>query len=221
MAQDIKCVIFDCDGTLIDSERLCCQALVNVFARFNINFPLQDALKHFEGGKLADILLAACNHVGVSISLDALEPLYRTELKLLFEHDLKPMSGAKELLNYLSDNSIEYCVVSNGPREKIQYSLELTDLLPYFKGKMFSAFDANSWKPDPDLICYAAMNMGYSLSECIYVDDTKKGIEAGINAGVKTFLLSDTKYHTSQIETFSELSLIQSWLNEQHSLQNV
>ncbi|WP_295891257.1 6-phosphogluconate phosphatase [uncultured Vibrio sp.] len=219
MAQEIKCVIFDCDGTLIDSERLCCQALVNVFSRFNISFPLDDALKHFEGGKLADILLNACEHVGVNISLDVLEPLYRQELKLLFEQDLKAMDGANELLEYLKQNDIEFCVVSNGPLEKMQYSLELTELFPYFQGKLFSAFDANSWKPDPDLICYAAMNMGYSLTECIYVDDTKKGIEAGINAGVKTFLLSQVEH--SEVETFSELASIQQWLNEQRSLLSV
>ncbi|MCK6263886.1 HAD-IA family hydrolase [Vibrio sp. ZSDE26] len=221
MARDIKCVIFDCDGTLIDSERLCCQALVNVFARFNIEFPLQDALTHFEGGKLADILLAACEHVGVQISLDVLEPLYRTELKVLFERDLKSMNGSVELLNYLDNQGIEYCVVSNGPLDKIKYSLELTELASYFNGKMFSAFDANSWKPDPDLICYAAMNMGYSLSECIYVDDTVKGIEAGLSAGVKTFLLSSSGSNKHQVETFSKLSSIQEWLNESSSLQSV
>ncbi|PMJ89609.1 HAD-IA family hydrolase [Vibrio sp. 10N.261.55.A7] len=219
MAQKIKCVIFDCDGTLIDSERLCCQALVNVFTRFKIHFPLEDALRHFEGGKLADILLAACEHVGVNISLDVLEPLYRQELKTLFEQDLEAMDGANELLEYLSNNDMEYCVVSNGPLEKMQYSLELTKLSPYFEGKMFSAFEANSWKPDPDLICYAAMNMGYSLAECIYVDDTKKGIEAGISAGVKTFLLSHIDHN--EVETFSKLTSIQQWLSEQRGLLSV
>ncbi|MGC9402170.1 HAD-IA family hydrolase [Vibrio genomosp. F10] len=213
MAQSIKCVIFDCDGTLIDSERLCCQALVNVFARFNIALSLEEALSQHEGGKLADVLSTACEHLGVTISLDTLEPLYRTELKILFEKDLRPMKGAKDLLDYLSNTGIEYCVVSNGPLEKIQYSLDLTRLLPYFKGKMFSAFDANSWKPDPDLICYAAMNMGYSLSECIYVDDTPKGIEAGVSAGVKTFLLGNAHNQNPQVETFSELPSIKTWLN--------
>jgi beta-phosphoglucomutase-like phosphatase (HAD superfamily) len=76
--------------------------------------------------------------------------------------------------------------VSNGPRSKIERSLQLTGLLPYFEGKLFSAFETNSWKPEPDLILYSAMNMGFRLDECLYVDDTPKGLEAGVRAGVRT-----------------------------------
>ncbi|MCV5216794.1 HAD-IA family hydrolase, partial [Escherichia coli] len=54
---------------------------------------------------------------------------------------------------------------------------------------MFSAFDANSWKPEPDLIMYSAMSMGFLPSDCLYIDDTPKGVEAGLNAGIKTVQL--------------------------------
>ncbi len=45
--EQTKCVIFDCDGTLIDSERLCCQALVNVFSRFGADLNVNDCYAHF------------------------------------------------------------------------------------------------------------------------------------------------------------------------------
>ncbi|WP_428776040.1 HAD-IA family hydrolase [Vibrio sp.] len=187
--QKIRCVIFDCDGTLVDSESLCCQALVAVFNRFGAHLGFEDALSHFEGGKLADILVATSERLGVDVSLDILEPLYRAELQLLFEQHLKPMPGARQLLDTLDRQSVEYCVASNGPLEKVEQSLAITGLLPKFQGKIFSAFDTNAWKPEPDLVRYSVMSMGFSLNECLYVDDTPKGVEAGLRAGIKTIQL--------------------------------
>ncbi|MDF2154824.1 HAD-IA family hydrolase [Vibrio sp. CAU 1672] len=184
-----KCVIFDCDGTLVDSEGLCCQALINVFSRYGAEINFEECIAQFRGGKLADILSDAKQLLNVTASLDVLEPQYRQEVQFLFERHLQPMQGAKALIRFLESHNIEYCVASNAPKDKIEYSLKLTGLLTEFKGKVFSAFDANSWKPEPDLIMYSAMNMGFLPSECIYIDDTPKGVEAGLNAGVKTVQL--------------------------------
>ncbi|SDH00923.1 haloacid dehalogenase superfamily, subfamily IA, variant 3 with third motif having DD or ED [Vibrio xiamenensis] len=203
----IRCVIFDCDGTLIDSERLCCEALAKVFNRHGANMSTQDALRHFEGGKLADILMSTCERLGLSVSLDTLEPEYRQEVDRLFRRHLKPMEGATEIIARLKAAGIEYCVASNGPREKIERSLFLAGLLPDFHGRIFSAFDANSWKPDPDLIQYSAMNMGFSLDECLYIDDTAKGLEAGLRAGVKTvqLLSRNAQSYSQQVKTIENL----------------
>ncbi|MGB1319761.1 MAG: HAD-IA family hydrolase [Vibrio gallaecicus] len=226
--QEVKCVIFDCDGTLIDSERLCCQALVNVFSDFDADLSIEESLTHFQGGKLADILSETQNRLGLSISLDILEPLYREEVESLFLRHLQPMNGAFELIQYLKNENIEFCIASNAPKSRIESSLLMTGLFDHFKGKIFSAFDANSWKPEPDLILYTAMNMGFLPSDCIYVDDTKKGIEAGIRAGIKTFCLKTfniadkTKVETHNASTLNIYSLneLTAWINDKHYLSN-
>lgn len=186
----VKCVIFDCEGTLVDSERLCCEALVQVFGEMGAALTYQQVSEHFTGGKIADILMATCQLAQVTADIDLLEQRYRATVTAMFSRKLSPMGGARALLHYLKRNQIEFCVVSNAPREKITTTLTLAGLEHYFKGRIFSAFDANSWKPEPDLIRYCAMNMGFTLDECIYVDDTPKGVEAGLNAGVLTFQLS-------------------------------
>ncbi len=210
----IQCVIFDCDGTLVDSERLCCLALSRVFGEFGATLSPDEAMTHFEGGKLADILTATKKRLGVKVSLDTLEPLYRKILDQLFEEQLEPMDGVFDVLNDLDANNIEYCVTSNSPREKIVRSLELTGLLSRFQGKIFSAFDANSWKPEPDLILYSAMNMGFRLQDCIYVDDTPKGLEAGVRAGMKTVHLIgvNNRDHDLKLETITHLRELESCL---------
>ncbi|EGU44697.1 CbbY family protein [Vibrio ichthyoenteri ATCC 700023] len=183
------CVIFDCEGTLVDSEILCCRALSLVFGEFGASLPVEQAMSYFVGGKLADILNDTQRRLGLNVSLDILEPLYRQRLKQLFEQELKPMDGVIDTLATLDSKGISYCVASNGPRDKTIHALELTGLDQYFKGKVFSAFDTNSWKPEPDLILYSAMNMGFRVEECLYVDDTPKGLEAGVKAGMRTIQL--------------------------------
>lgn len=185
----IKCVIFDCDGTLVDSEKLCCHALVNVFEQFGAHLSLQQCLAQFKGGKVADVLLDAMELAKLELSLDMLEPAYRHEVAQLFNQHLKAMPGVETLLDYLESTGIEYCVVSNGPRDKIEKSLQLAGLLERFHGRVYSAFDANSWKPDPDLLMYCAFHMGFSAHECVYIDDTPMGVEAGLNAEIRTFQL--------------------------------
>ncbi|MGF1908575.1 HAD-IA family hydrolase [Vibrio kasasachensis] len=191
-----QCVIFDCEGTLVDSEILCCRALSSVFKKFGAQLTVEQATQHFAGGKLADILADTRDRLGLRISLDVLEPHYRTTLKALFESELKPMAGAKSTLDFLEKNNIEFCVVSNGPRDKIEHALKLTGLLSYFPGKIFSAFETNSWKPEPDLILYSAISMGYRPEECLYIDDAPKGLEAGVRAGIKTIQLEGLSRHT-------------------------
>tara|TARA_Y100001956_G_scaffold80935_1_gene97149 strand:- start:1443 stop:2090 length:648 start_codon:yes stop_codon:yes gene_type:complete len=210
----IKCVIFDCDGTLVDSERLCCEALCQVFNQFGAELSMDDAISHFEGGKLADILAVTKQRLGVKVSIDRLEPLYREYLDALFDAQLQPMDGVFDVLQYLDNKGIEYCVASNGPRAKIERALHLTGLLPHFKGKVFSAFDTNSWKPEPDLVMYSAMNMGFKLEECLYIDDTPKGLEAGVRAGVKTVHLIglNERAHSLTLEKIRHLKEIEQCL---------
>lgn len=212
-AEQVKCVIFDCDGTLVDSEKLCCQALVTVFNQFGADYSYETALAHFSGGKIADILIKTRAYLGLNISIDTLEPLYREEVQALFERHLQAMDGAQSILQRLDERQIEYCVISNSPKEKAQHVLQLTGLMPYFKRKIFSAFEANSWKPEPDLIRYAAMNMGFTLDECLYVDDTEIGWETGCNAGIETVILQEPhRIFSPEINTIPHLEALAEWL---------
>lgn len=185
-----NCVIFDCEGTLVDSERLCCEALVQVFNEIGAELSIEDIIDNFEGGKIADIMHSTLQLAEKTADIDVLEQRYREVLEPLFLKKLTPMRGAIELLDWLRETETEFCVTSNAPKDRIESILKSAGLCHYFQGKIFSAFEANSWKPEPDLIRYCAMNMGFMLDECVYVDDTHKGVKAGLNAGVTTFQIT-------------------------------
>ncbi|CNH64585.1 MULTISPECIES: 6-phosphogluconate phosphatase [Yersinia] len=180
----IECVMFDCDGTLVDSEVLCCQAYVVMFAHYDIHLSLEEVIKRFKGVKLNEIVALVSKENGLDEPIEKLEKLYRDEVARLFDAELQPIAGAKTLLEQIT---LPICVVSNGPVSKMQHSLGLTDLLPFFEERLYSGYDIQRWKPDPALIYHAAEEMKVAAERCILIEDSAAGTHAGIAAGIPVY----------------------------------
>ncbi|HHL2559543.1 TPA: 6-phosphogluconate phosphatase [Yersinia enterocolitica] len=181
---NIECVMFDCDGTLVDSEVLCCRAYVVMFAHYDIHLSLEEVIKRFKGVKLNEIVARVSQENGLDEPIEKLEKLYRAEVARLFDAELQPIAGAKALLEQIT---LPVCVVSNGPVSKMQHSLGLTGLLPFFEDKLYSGYDIQRWKPDPTLIYHAAEKMQVAAERCILVEDSAAGTHAGIAAGIPVY----------------------------------
>ncbi|MFA3763103.1 6-phosphogluconate phosphatase [Yersinia sp. 2544 StPb PI] len=181
---NIECVMFDCDGTLVDSEVLCCRAYVVMFAHYGIHLSLEEVIKRFKGVKLNEIVALVSKENGLDESIATLEKLYRAEVARLFDAELQPIAGAKALLEQIT---LPVCVVSNGPVSKMQHSLGLTGLLSFFDTRLYSGYDIQRWKPDPALIYHAAKEMQVAAEHCILVEDSAAGTHAGIAAGIPVF----------------------------------
>ncbi len=113
-----------------------------------------------------------------------MEPVFRQEVARLFDAELQPIAGARELLAQMD---APMCTVSNGPVSKMQHSLGLTDMLSYFDDRLFSGYDIQRWKPDPAIVFHAAEQMQVPVERCILVDDSVAGAQAGIAAGIPVF----------------------------------
>lgn len=181
-----KLVIFDCDGTLVDTERVGNQVLVDEIRKLGIHMDLDEALRLFSGRKMADTLSLVESRLGRNLPMGFL-PNLREQMNLAFREHLEPMAGATRLVQRLAEAQIPICVASNGPHEKMLVSLTVTALLPYFRGKIFSAFDCGSWKPDPELFLFAAAQMGVSAEECVVIEDSLLGVRAGQRAGMLVY----------------------------------
>jgi len=68
---------------------------------------------------------------------------------------------------------------------KLTHALGLTSLLGHFEGRIFSAYEVGSWKPDPGLFLHAAQTLGAHPSRCIVVEDSLSGIYAAKAAGMR------------------------------------
>ncbi|MGB3705719.1 HAD-IA family hydrolase [Castellaniella sp.] len=174
-------IIFDSDGTLVDSEILSARAVSQILQDAGADLSADEALERFRGCQFAVFADALLRDYPV-MDADMFIPEFRRRSTALFARELKPMNGALEVVAAIT---IDKCVASNGPREKIESCLGTTGLLPYFEERVVSAYEVGSWKPDPDLILHAASLMGLSPSRCMLVEDSLAGVQAGLAAGVE------------------------------------
>ncbi|MDR7343666.1 HAD superfamily hydrolase (TIGR01509 family) [Pantoea alhagi] len=180
----IECLFFDCDGTLVDSELLCTQAYVSTFSRYGVQLPLQEMFEKYKGVKLYDIIADVNQQHPLDVAVETFEQEYRAEVARLFEAQLQPIAGARALLDQIA---VPACVVSNGTVKKMQHSLGLTGLLPFFGDRLYSGYDIGHWKPDPQLMFHAAEQMQVPIERCLLIDDSEAGARAGIAAGIPVF----------------------------------
>lgn len=194
-----KCVIFDCDGVLVDSETIGNQVFVDMANELGANIDLRYATKHFKGG----FLQKSIDHVSKLIDSEiskSFEEEYRKRSFDAFKKDIKPIPG---ILDVLQNMELPFCVASSGPESKIKHNLGLTGLLPFFKENIFSSYMIQKWKPDPDIFLFAAKTMGYKPSDCVVIEDSLSGVKAAINGGfdVFGFTLHDYDNELKQLAT--------------------
>lgn len=178
---NIEGIIFDSDGTLVDSETLSAKAIGQILMDAGAPVGVDEILERFRGSRFALFAEALLQDYPV-MSVEALTSEFRVRSSELFSRELKPMNGAVELVSAIA---IEKCVASNGPRDKIEKCLGVTGLLPHFVDRIASAYEVQSWKPDPELILHASSMMGIPPDRCLLVEDSLAGVRAGLKAGVR------------------------------------
>lgn len=181
-----SCLLFDCDGTLVDSERLCNIGLVQKFGDLGVALDADELVMRFRGWKLAAILKSL--EVEHSLTLpESFVQEYRAIVDRLFEAELRPIEGVEYALASLSQPK---AVVSSGPRHKIEQALRVCGLSGYFCDNIYSSYEIGVWKPDPGVYLHAAEAMGFGVNDCAVIDDGPVGVEAGFKAGMSTYFFN-------------------------------
>lgn len=179
----VKCIIFDCDGVLVDTEKIGNGILLEMASEHGFEMHIEDAYRNFNGRNLKDCF----RHIEEAIDQklpDSFEAEYRQKSFEAFKTKVKPMEGVVDFIEKLK---IPYCVASSGPVEKIRLNLEVAGLLDKFEDKIFSSYQINSWKPEPGIFLHAAKEMGFDVKDCIVLEDSKAGVKAGISGGFKVY----------------------------------
>jgi HAD superfamily hydrolase (TIGR01509 family) len=177
----VELVILDCDGVLIDSERLAVK--VDVLVLRELGWPLSEAevIERFVGRSDRDTQAAIEAHLGRTLPADwgdHAEQLYRQA----FAAELVPVAGITDALDCIT---LPTCVASSGTHEHLRYTLGLTGLYERFAGRIFSAEDVARGKPAPDLFLHAAEAMGVEAAGCVVVEDSRPGVAAARAAGMR------------------------------------
>lgn len=173
-------VIFDCDGVLVDSERITNTVFAEMLNELGLPVTLEDMFDQFVGNSMRRCLEMIETMLGTPPPVD-FEHDYRQRTKLALQQQLEPIRGIREMLGRLT---LPYCVASSGEHEKMRTTLGITKLLPYFDGKLFSVTEVERGKPFPDVYLYAAQKMSAEPSRCLVIEDTPVGVQGGVSAGM-------------------------------------
>jgi HAD superfamily hydrolase (TIGR01509 family) len=176
-------VIFDCDGVLVDSERIAVRIDAVVLARLGWKLTEPEIVERFVGRSEAYMVSEIERAIGRPLEAgwdDEFVPLYRKAL----EAELEPVDGIVEALDAISTPT---CVASSSSHERLRFTLGLTGLLDRFDGRIFSAADVANGKPAPDLFLHAAAALGADPARCAVVEDSVYGVEAARAAGMRAF----------------------------------
>ncbi len=178
-----KCLIFDCDGVLVDSEPIGNQILVDMANNLGANINLDFAMSHFKGSHFKECVSIILKLVRKPIP-DTFEAEYRQRSLEEFQKHLKAIEGVTQVIEQLE---LPFCVASSGMESKMKFNLNLVGLLPYFENKLFSCYTIQKFKPEPDVFLIAAETMGFQPKDCIVIEDSVLGVQAAINGGFDVF----------------------------------
>ncbi|MBC9878096.1 HAD family hydrolase [Bradyrhizobium sp. INPA01-394B] len=179
----IDLIIFDCDGVLVDSEVISCQAHADVLTRHGYPITAEQVSARFLGRATKQANLEIESELGRKLP-EAYHGDLQDELFRAFEADLEAIRGIHDVLDVVTQ---AVCVASSGSHERMRVSLGCTSLYERFALNIFSSSQVANGKPAPDLFLFAAREMGVSPERCVVVEDSLAGIAGARAAGMKVF----------------------------------
>ncbi len=179
----MKCLIFDCDGVLVDSEIITTQYFIKYLDEIGYKISVEEAIKRFTGVADTRVYREISDETGIIFTPELINQI-QTQVHAGLHTELLPISGMSHLIEVVKKNITKsICIASSGTFAKINRSLTVTNLIKYFnRNNIFSVQNVKVGKPAPDLFLFAAKKMQFAPSDCIVIEDSTVGIEAALTA---------------------------------------
>jgi HAD superfamily hydrolase (TIGR01509 family) len=174
-------VIFDCDGVLVDSDRIALRIQAERITALGLPTTYEDCVRDFLGIGMSATLRILEERLGRPLPEGWVDDL-DAAVSDAFRRELQPVDGIEAALDAIE---LPTCVASSGSQEKMLLTLGLTGLRERFEGRIFSADEVERGKPAPDLFLHAAARIGAAPADCIVVEDAPFGAAAARSAGMR------------------------------------
>lgn len=196
-------LIFDCDGTLVDTEYMNNLASIQLLHEEGLTqYDMDYAFAHFVGVRQKEILGKITGETGHIFPAD-IGARYVQRNQELAPQYFKTIPGAPELVEIVSQK-MKTCVASNGQWDNIVDSLKMAGLKKYFEDThIYNAPMVKNGKPAPDLFLYAAEKMNTQIDKCLVIEDSVPGVTGAKAAGMTVFGFVGT--HTDQVRYTEKL----------------
>jgi HAD superfamily hydrolase (TIGR01509 family) len=180
----LQLVVFDCDGVLVDSERLVVAVEARILTELGWPHTPEEVADRWMGRSSAAQLADLEARIGFEATR-RFDELSTQEAQAVFDEQLTTVPGIEAVLDALDAAGTLTCVASSGSHAKMELTLGRTGLYHRFHGRIFSADEVAHGKPEPDLFLHAAQLMGVSPAGCAVVEDSVYGVRAGVAAGMR------------------------------------
>jgi HAD superfamily hydrolase (TIGR01509 family) len=177
-------VIWDCDGVLVDSERIAIRTESQILHELGWPLTEADVVERFVGRSSVYMRSVIEEHLGHPVDW---RNQFERRMREVSKRELVPVEGVVAALDEIT---IPGCVASSSSHAMLNFKLGLTGLAERFEGRVFSADDVAHGKPDPAVFLFAANSMGVHPNRCAVIEDSVSGVEAGLAAGMAVFAFS-------------------------------
>lgn len=197
MLKEKKAVIFDLDGTLVDSMWVWDDIDIEYLGSLGYEVP-QGLQREIEGMGFTEVAVLFKERFHIKETIEEIKEIWQNMAMDKYSHEVCLKPGVKEFLPYLREKGIVMGVASSNARELIEAVLKHHGILEYFQC-IITACDVKKGKPEPDVYLEVAKQLGVLPKDCLVFEDIVPGIRAGLNAGMTTCTIRDA-YSLSQEE---------------------
>ncbi len=183
----IQCIIFDCDGTLVDTEFLCAKAFTDTLKPYGIDYTPQKMLDDFMGVANVEIAAALSARFGIDLPAAPITKKYTEAVSAEMDQHMRVHAESVAYVRSLAAKGYKLAVGSNGTRDVVFEELAVAGYLDFIpRALVFTAADVKTPKPAPEMYLKAAAACGVAPEHCVVVEDSATGARAGLAAGMRT-----------------------------------
>ena len=182
-----EAVLFDCDGVLVDSERITNGVLRDMLEEMGWKLTTDECMRLFIGKAVKDERALIEARTGRPLT-DEWLTRFRERRNVRLRSGVQPIRGAVGAVAVIHERlEARVACASGADRLKVELQLARCGLMPYFEGRIFSGHELPRSKPAPDVYLAAAAALGVDPVRCAVIEDTITGVTAGIAAGATVF----------------------------------
>lgn len=196
----LRCVVFDMDGTLLDTEVLAVSDWQQAGRAFGYDIPDEFIIDYF-GMNEASINRRYIDHFGKDFPISQVRA-YRMEIgtRRLREEPVSVKPGAREILEYLKKKEVAIALATSTHYDKAFLGMKKAGLFDFFDGVATGEM-VQRGKPEPDIFLKALQKVGCAPEDSIVVEDTENGAWGGIAAGCRTVMVPDLKQPGEEVRS--------------------